>query len=245
LLAVAALALTGALAAACFVKAMGIAFLGQPRSTGAASAREASRQERTGSAVLALACLVFGLFAPLVLRVLSPVTSALVGFEAPGAHGNWLLAVEPPGTAGHTSLHPAALLLALAGFGLLGAVLMGAWRRGRAPTRVGKTWNCGVALTPRMQYSATSFAQPIRRMFSAIVWPDRAVQVEYTHAPYFVSTISYEVSLKPLFARFLYGPVHGAFLRVVSVVRLVQNGSIHAYLAYVFVALMVTLAAIR
>jgi hypothetical protein len=96
-----------------------------------------------------------------------------------------------------------------------------------------------------MQYSATSFAQPIRRMFSAIVWPDRAVQVEYSHAPYFISTISYEVSLKPLFTRFIYAPVRFAFLRVVMLMRLLQNGSIHAYLAYVFVALIVTLAVIR
>lgn len=69
--------------------------------------------------------------------------------------------------------------------------------------------------------------------------------MEYVHAPYFVSTIRHDVTLRPLFARYLYGPVHAAFLRAVSLVRLVQNGSIHAYLAYVFVALMVTLAVIR
>ena len=244
LLAVAALSLTGALAAACFVKAVGIAFLGQPRTPSAEAAREATGPERAGVALLACTCLALGLLPPLVLRALAPVTVGLLGVNPPG-QGSWFLPVGPPGTRGHTALHPLALGLFLAGFGLLGAILVGAWRRRHAPARVAKTWNCGVTLTPRMQYSATSFAQPIRRMFSAIVWPDRAVQVEYTHAPYFVSTIRYEVSLKPLFHRFLYTPVRAVFLRFVALLRLLQNGSIHAYLAYIFVALIATLVVVR
>jgi hydrogenase-4 component B len=238
------LALTGALAAACFVKAVGIAFLGQPRTPGAAQAREVAAPERVGMVILALACLALGLVPPLVLRSMAEVTSELVG-AAPPSQGNWLLAVEPPGTLGHTALHPLALLLCLAAFGLLGAVSVGAWKRRRFPARVDKTWNCGIALTPRMQYSAGSFAQPIKRMFSAIVWPDRAVRVEYAHAPYFVSTIDYEASLKPIFNRYIYVPVHAVFLRFLLVLRLLQNGSIHAYLAYVFVALVATLVAVR
>jgi hypothetical protein len=96
-----------------------------------------------------------------------------------------------------------------------------------------------------MEYTATSFAQPIRRMFSAIVQPDRAQEVRYAHAPYFVEAISYDVSLKPIFTRLLYAPVHSAFLRVVTLVRLVQNGSVHAYLVYVFVALLAVLVVAR
>ncbi|HEY8287066.1 MAG TPA: hydrogenase 4 subunit B [Chloroflexota bacterium] len=250
LLAGAALALTGALAAACFVKAMGIAFLGQPRSPGAADAVEASLPERLGTGTLAAACLVLGLLTPLVLRALDPVTTQLIGFNALGGtegqrQPSWWQAVEAPGTLGHSAIQPLALLLALASVVVLGVVLTTALRRRRAPARAGKTWNCGVALTPRMQYSATSFAQPIRRMFSAVIWPDRVVTKEYAHEPYFVTAISYEVSFKPLFDRFLYAPIRGVFLRSVAIVRLAQNGSVHAYLAYVFVALIVTLAVIR
>ncbi len=244
LLAAAALALSGALAAACFVKAVGIGFLGQPRSPGAEAAHEAGTSERIGMALPALACLVLGLAPPLVLRMLGPVTAGLLGARPPG-QGAWFVAVRSPGTVGVTALHPIALLAFLGGFGLLGAILAGAVRRVRGHDRVVKTWSCGIALTPRMQYSATSFAQPLRGMFSAIVWPDRSVEVDYAHAPYFISTINYEVSLKPLFQRFLYLPVRAAFLRCAAVMRLVQNGSIHAYLAYVFVALVVALAAAR
>ena len=250
MLAAAALALTGALAAACFVKAVGIGFLGQPRSQHALDARETGRLERTALVLLAAACAALGLLTPLVLRLLDPVTAQLDGFAAlggrPGRTGPaWWAAVSPTGLQGHGSLHPLALLLALGGFAALGAVLTGALRRSRRPSRVGKTWNCGVALTPRMQYSEASFTQPISRMFSAIVWPDRAVTTEFAHAPYFVSRVNYESSVRPLFARFIYGPTRAAFLRAVGAVRLVQNGSVHAYLAYVFVALVITLAVSR
>jgi hydrogenase-4 component B len=244
LLAASALALCGALAAACFVKAVGICFLGQSRTPAAASAHEAGLAERVGMVLPALACVALGLAPPLVLRMLGPVTIGLLGASPPG-QGSWLVAVRSPGAAGGTALHPIALLAFLAGFGLLGAILVGAVRRARGHDRVAKTWSCGVVLTPRMQYSATSFAQPIRRMFSAIVWPDRTVDVGYAHPPYFISTISYQVSLKPLFQRFLYLPVRAAFLRCVAVLRVVQNGSIHAYLGYVFVALVAALVAAR
>jgi hydrogenase-4 component B len=244
LAAASALALAGALAAACFVKAVGIGFLGQARTARAAEAKEAGLPERVGMLLPALACVGLGLAPPLVLRMLGPVTTGLLGALPPG-QGSWLFAVQSPGTMGGTALHPIALLAFLAGFGLLGAILVGVVRRVRAHDRVAKTWSCGVILTPRMQYTATSFAQPIRRMFSAIVWPDQSVEVDYAHAPYFISAISYEVSLKPFFQRFLYMPVRAAFLRCVALLRLVQNGSIHAYLAYAFLALVAVLVAAR
>ena len=259
LLAGSALGLTGALAAACFVKAVGIPFLGLPRGRGAAEAREASRPERAGMVILAVACLALGLLPLAVLQALRPVTRALVGASPTGSAAGLagaLGAIVVPGMTARTAWHPLALALALAGLSVLATVLVrglgrrwaGAPRANIAsrgpvgfPTRLSETWNCGVALTPRMQYSATSFAQPIRRMFSAIVWPDRTQEVRYTHAPYFVEAISYEVSLKPLFRRLLYTPVQRVVLRVVHLVRLVQNGSVHAYLAYVFVALLIVL----
>jgi hydrogenase-4 component B len=245
LVAGAGLALTGALAATCFVKAAGIAFLGQPRSSSAGVATDAGVFERAGMIVLAVLCAVLGLLAPLVLRLIAPITVAWLGAEPFGRRSGWIDALRPAGTQSQAALQPIGLALGLAGLAVLGAVLTRALRRGRTGARIGKTWNCGVGLTPRMQYSATSFAQPVQRMFSAIVWPDRVEHVEYTHAPYFVSTMSHEASYKPLFRKYLYTPVHTVFLRIVFLVRLLQNGSIHAYLAYVFVALICTLMVMR
>jgi hydrogenase-4 component B len=245
LVAGAGLALTGALAATCFVKAAGIAFLGQPRSTSAGAATDAGVFERVGMIMLAVLCAVLGLLAPLVLRLIAPITVAWLGAKPVGQQSGWVGALRPAGSQSQAALQPIGLALGLVGLTVLGVVLTRALRRGRSGARIGKTWNCGVGLTPRMQYSATSFAQPVQRMFSAIVWPDRVEHVEYTHAPYFVSTMSHEASFKPLFRKYLYAPVHAIFLRIVFMVRLLQNGSIHAYLAYVFVALICTLAVMR
>ncbi len=245
LLAGAGLALTGALAATCFVKATGIAFLGQPRSDGAAAAQETGLYERAGMAILACLCVVLGLLAPLVLRLVTPLTRAWLGAAPLGGQPGLLDPLRPVGVQSHAALQPLALALALAGLAVFGIVVVRIARRARAEAQIGKTWNCGVALTPRMQYSGASFAQPVQRMFSAIVWPDRVEHVEYTHAPYFVSSLQHEVSYKPLFRKYFYTPVHAGFLRLVFVMRRLQNGSIHAYLAYVFLALIATLVVLR
>ena len=172
----------------------------------------------------------------------------LVG-TVPGTATNWFGAVVVPGMNTRTALQPFVPALIIVAFAVLAAILVRpfALQRRAAPfaTRVGATWNCGVALSPRMQYTASSFAQPIRRMFSAIVQPDRAQEIRYAHAPYFVEAISHDISLKPIFERWIYRPSHRVFLSVVIAVRRVQNGSIHAYLGYVFVALLVVLAVTR
>jgi hydrogenase-4 component B len=54
------LALSAALAAACFVKAYGISFLGRPRSPAAAAASETDRFSRAAMIVLASLCLLAG-----------------------------------------------------------------------------------------------------------------------------------------------------------------------------------------
>src|SRR5438477_12202712 len=73
------LALTGALAAACFVKAFGITFLAQPRSDHAAQAQEVAPSMRVGMAVLTGACISLGLFPVQVIRGLDAVTQQLTG----------------------------------------------------------------------------------------------------------------------------------------------------------------------
>src|SRR5258707_1360947 len=73
------LALTGALAAACFVKAFGITFLAQPRSDHAAQAHEAAPSMRLGMGLLAAACVALGLFPTQFIRLLHPLTQQLTG----------------------------------------------------------------------------------------------------------------------------------------------------------------------
>jgi hydrogenase-4 component B len=144
------LALSGAMALLCFVKAFGTVYLGQPRSEAAGRAHEATLSMRVAMAVLAAACALIGLLPALVAPLLE---RALEGWLPPGAQAPRLKSLAPLvgiGAAG-------AALLA-------GAVLLYAWlRRRRAASGAASvpTWDCGYAApSPSMQYTASSFAQP-------------------------------------------------------------------------------------
>lgn len=235
------LALTSALAAACFVKAFGISFLAQPRSEEAAQAREASPSMIAGQVLLAAACLFLGLFPALFLKLLDPVTLQLTGREVSGqltlAGGLVLGTVAPQGGTVST------LGIALAGLALLliPLLLSRAWRRS-SEKRIGPTWDCGLrGLTPQMQYSATGFSKPIRMIFKALFRPRREVQREYDYSPYFARTIRFESHVEDVFERRVYRPTHRMVLRFSRRMRALQAGSIQAYLIYIFVTLLLLL----
>ena len=231
------LALTGALAAAGFVKAFGVAFLALPRSPAAAKAEEAPVPLRLGMASLALACVGLGLGPGYALTRLSTVTTSLLGAATPAAP---LGALVVPGSA---SLVPVGALGALC---VLGALPVLAWRLlGTVPQRRGPTWVCGWDLEPSMQYGATSFAKPIRLFFRAIVRPQRVVERTYAQEPYFVSRLRYHGSITPVFEQHLYGPISRVLLRSANLVRILQNGSLRLYLAYVLATLIVLLIVAR
>ncbi|MCZ7638881.1 MAG: hydrogenase 4 subunit B [Verrucomicrobia bacterium] len=235
------LALTGALAAACFVKAFGITFLAQPRSEHAARAHEAAPAMRLGMALLAAACAVLGLFPALLLQWLDPVTQQLVGVSLSGqltAAGGLVLA--SPGAQGGTV---SPLGLTLAGVCLL-PIPLGLWLGFARGTKVrrGPTWDCGLSgLTPRMEYTATGFSKPLRMVFKALFQPRREVQREYDFSPYFAKTLRFESHVEEVFEERMYRPARLLIVRVARRVRRLQAGSIHAYLLYIFITLVLLL----
>lgn len=266
----ASLALTGALAAACFVKAFGIQFLAQPRSAAAAGAEEVPASMRVGMAVLAVISFVVGVFPASIIRLLSPVTAALVGAEsvlpALGSY-RWLSvslrldgfsgagAGAGAGAVGAATTGAAAAPSAIGSVGALSPLLvlgllviafaliyLIAKRVGRGGTvRVDETWNCGMELTPQMEYTATSFSKPIRIIFRRILFPTREVEKEYLLKPYFTSRIVYKGAIKPVFEDRVYRPLTGIFLKFSAKMRFLQSGSIHLYVGYIFVTLVVLL----
>ncbi len=232
------LALTGALAAACFVKAFGITFLAQPRSRHAAEAREAPATMLAGQAILALACVLLGLFPLQFLRLLDPVTRPFGGpplSDQLSVAGGLVLASGAPG-AGTVSM----LALLLTGGALL-LVPLALWlllARG-ARTRRGPTWDCGLqGLTPRMEYTATGFSKPIRMIFKALFRPRREVQREYDFSPYFATTLRFESHTEEIFQTRIYRPLNRAALRFSHRLRALQAGSLQAYLIYIFAVLL-------
>jgi hydrogenase-4 component B len=116
----------------------------------------------------------------------------------------------------------------------------------RRPVRLADTWGCGrVGQTARMEYTATAFAEPLRRIFSALYRPTEDVTIDHhPESRYFVQSIAYRASILPWFERYLYEPVIGWVRRWGLRTLALQSGSVHAYLTYVVVALVLLLAAL-
>jgi hydrogenase-4 component B len=235
------LALTGALAAACFVKAFGITFLAQPRSAHAEHAHEVSLTMRLGMGLLAAVCVVLGFFPTQFVRLLDPLTQQLVGQQISGqlSMANSLVLASLAAKTGTVS----TLGLALMALCLL-PIPFGLWWVFARKTKVrrGPTWDCGQrGLTPRMEYTATGFSKPIRMVFKALFQPHREVQREYDFSPYFAKTIRFDSHVEEVFERRIYRPMRILILRASRRIRALQAGSIHAYLLYIFITLLLLL----
>ncbi|WP_447961991.1 hydrogenase 4 subunit B [Nitrospira sp. Ecomares 2.1] len=240
-IAAALLALTGALALACFVKAFGISFLALPRSPHARKAQEVHVPMRVGMGILAGLCLVLGLAPAVVVPLLDRVSEPFAGISIAGRMfemGGWTLA---PVSGEFSSLSTPVLAIILAGLTGLGwglAYVLG----GKGKTRFYKTWGCGLNVTARMEYTATGFVQPIKRVFSTIYQPTVKLETEFLEeSHYFAKQRHFEFSIEPIFLKYLYHPILKFFSTLADRSRVIQGGNLSLYLAYIFVTLVVLL----
>jgi hydrogenase-4 component B len=238
---VAALALTGGLTAAAFVKALGIGFLGQPRSDGAANAHEVAPLMVAGMALLAIPCLVIGVAPGLLATALNRASGVALGASAasPLRSGLGLDLSDLEGAIEPLLLVVAVLAAMLLSFGLVRLVA----RRG---VRSAEAWGCGRELqTARMEYTATSFAEPLGRVFADVLRPDHDIEVTHVaESRYFAQAIRYQTRADDGIERAVYRPVISLVAIWGAYARRAQNGSVHRYLAYGFVALVVVLVAL-
>jgi hydrogenase-4 component B len=243
-IAVAMLALTSGLAAACFVKAFGITFLAIPRSNAAEHAHEAPLSMQAGMAALMAACVGLGLAPFVVVPVLGASLAGLKGLAPEPADFTLALPLRVPGTFGQMSTPLLALgLVILLALVALALRVLGADRR----LRVGDTWGCGrIGQTPRMEYTATAFAEPLRRVFAELYRPTQDLSIDFHPASkYFVQSIEYRSGIHPWFERVLYDPFLSGLRWAATGFRHLQAGSVHLYLVYMAVALLVLLTAAR
>jgi hydrogenase-4 component B len=238
--AVGMLALTSGLAAACFVKAFGITFLAMPRSDHAAAAREVPLAMQLGMGALAVACLCLGVGPSLVVPALGVAVAGLGGLPAGLLTEMPRLTLVVPGTVG--VIAPAVLA---AGLGLVPLAILAAFRLRFVDRRlrVGDTWGCGrIGQTSRMEYTATAFAEPLRRVFAALYRPTEDVSIDFhPESKYFVQSIAYRSEVHPWVERLLYAPVVSFLRRTAFRVRWLQAGSLHLYLLYMVLALVLLL----
>jgi NADH:ubiquinone oxidoreductase subunit 5 (subunit L)/multisubunit Na+/H+ antiporter MnhA subunit len=228
---VAALALVGGLAAACFTKAFGIVFLGEPRTPAAGAAREPGPSMLAPMLLLAAGCAAVGLFGALAVSVIAPLAAQIAGL--PPAAGAGLLA---PLGAGLRKVVAATGVFAaiVAALMILRALLLGKRKVSQAGT-----WDCGyLKPDPRMQYTSSSFAQPLTEMFHGLLatrWRGSPI------SRLFPAETTFETETPDVFSERLLLPGIKSVGALLSSLRWLQHGRLQLYVLYIAIALVALL----
>jgi formate hydrogenlyase subunit 3/multisubunit Na+/H+ antiporter MnhD subunit len=228
------LALAAALAAACFVKAFGITFLGRPRSEAARDAREVDGFSVAAMGLVAIACFVVGLFPGIVMDALAPATQATLGARvAPQASLPWLSVVPIDESR---SSYDALLLFVFIVVSML-ITTFAIHRLASRALRRAPAWDCGTPdPSPITQYTADSVAQPIRRVFGTI--PFGAEEVIDMPPPGDARPAGLRVHMRDRIWDAFYAPVGGSITYVAHQWNRFQFLTIRKYLTLVFTLLV-------
>jgi hydrogenase-4 component B len=230
------LALSAALAAACFVKAFGVSFLGRPRSTVAADAQEADRWSLTAMFILTALCLLIGIIPAPTIDALAPAVKALVAERMPLQSDNSWLSIVP--IAESRSSYNGLLVFLFITISTLAAIEI-IHRFASRALRRGPAWDCGFPdQSPATQYTAGGFAQPIRRVFSPMFDARDDVAMP---APGETAAARLTIRLRDLTWDMLYAPIGGAVWFAADHLSHLQFLTIRKYLSLVFALLVILL----
>ena len=225
------LAAIGGLAVACFTKAFGIVFLGEPRHTPALLGHEIGWGMRIPMMLLAFGCLAIGFFAPTVISAMAPVIGNVTGLLKIDIDTHLAVVTVPLQRV--TAL--SCIFILILGF------LIYLRRRllsDRTPAQC-NTWDCGfVRPTARMQYTASSYAQPITTMFGFFLQTHRKI-----HAPrgLFPVKASLHTHTDDVFLRGLFLPIFRGIERILLPLHWLQQGRVQIYILYVAVTILALL----
>ncbi len=231
------LALSAALAAACFAKAFGMTFLGRPRTNAAKSARETDRLTLAAMLTFAALCLLVGVFPGLFIDALAPVVFNAVGARMPGQSTIAWLSIAP--IAQSRSSYNGLLVFL---FIVISATLAASFihRFASAALRRAPAWDCGFPdPSPATQYSAESFAQPIRRVFGAVAFVARE-RIDMP-PPGETRPARFDLTLSDRIWDVVYQPLVGLVERASLRLNRLQFLTIRQYLGVVFGALVTLL----
>jgi formate hydrogenlyase subunit 3/multisubunit Na+/H+ antiporter MnhD subunit len=236
----AALALAAALAAACFVRAFGIVFLGRPRSDAAAQAREADPWSLTAMVGFAGLCLLAGVVPAAVLDSIAPVARAMTGSRMPVQLDNLWLTIAP--VEASRSSYNGLLVFAFIGASML-ITIVAVHRFASRGVQRGPAWDCGFPdPTPLSQYSAGSFSQPLRRVFGTVLF--RARDTVDMPAPGDNRAAGIVRRIADPIWDFFYAPLGRGVGWIADHANVLQFLTIRRYLGFVFGALVVLLLAL-
>jgi len=236
--AVAIIALTAGVGVATYVKAVGTGFLARPRSSAAAGAHESPLSMIAAMAMAALACAALAIVPALSVPAITQVAASL-RLQAPPMGTN-LVSLHLTGiTATFWPLWlTVGLVVAVGALAVAGRTVGKARRRAIA-------WDCGDGpLTARMEYTATSYAEPLQRIFDDTLAPERDLDVTHEEeSAYHIDAIRYRQRIPDRIENRLYRPLIVAIARLGEAARRLAPGVMHRYLAYMLTALIVVLVA--
>ncbi len=221
------LGLVSALSLACYTKAIGICFLGRPRSEPINQATELSRGSIIVQLFFAGTCLVGGLTVPCLLPILWPACYEVLPKIS---HAENLFSL-PLGTITFIGVSIAACaVISLINFA----------KRPQASLKKYVTWDCGYGnLSARAEETGTSFSESIARIFAPILRYRMITEIQGKDRRHFPEVIKFESVTSPLFEGLLYKPSKKVLLVLSRGIGGLQTGSIHLYLLYVFVTLLI------
>jgi hydrogenase-4 component B len=218
----------GALALATFTKVFGIVFLGSPRSEKSAAASDTPYSMRAAMVVLAAGCAVIGIGSPLVVPRLAPLVSSL------GARGAEAVLAEAGRVLAKVSFVALGLLVLIALLAFVRRLLLV-----RREVRSGPTWDCGYAApAASMQYTASSYAQPLTELFWSLLRTRKRVEPPEVHFP---DAAMLETETPDLSREGIYEPLFETVEGVFGRIRVMQHGRVQLYVLGVVLTLVVLL----
>jgi len=228
------IALSAALAAACFARAFGVVFLGRARSSAAKRAREVDRWSLSAMAVLAGLCVIAGIVPGFVIDGIGPVVEAVTGARMPAQDSiKWLSIV--PVAESRSSYNGLLVFMFIAASASLAAYFI--HRLASHASRRAPAWDCGFPdPSPATQYTAASFAQPIQQVFGTFVF--RAREHVDMPAPGELRPARIDIEMHDPAWEFVYTPVAAAVSFVSGRLDHLQFLTIRRYLSIVFGALV-------
>lgn len=228
------LALAAALAGACFVRAFGITFLGRPRTPAAETAMEVDRFSLAAMAGLALLCLLSGVLPGFLIDGLAPTVKLLVADEMPKQLTVAWLSIVPIAES-RSSYNGLLVFLFIAGS--TAVTVLGIHRLASRAIRRADAWDCGFPnASPLTQYTASSFAQPLRRVFGTTIF--RARETIDMPAPGDARPARMQVEIRDLIWETAYAPIAGTVNYLADRLNHLQFLTIRRYLSLVFLALV-------
>lgn len=236
--AVAVVALTAGVGVATYVKTLGTGFLARPRSAGAAAAVESPPSMLAGMGLAAAVCAGLAVVPAAAAPALDRIVTGLRAGPGPLASSG--IDLRLAGIA--STISPLWIAVGVVGLAVGFAAAGRTWGRAR---RRAPAWDCGGApLTARMEYTATSFAEPLQRVFDNVLAPEQDVDVAHSaESAYLVRAVEYRRRLPDRIEARLYRPLITAVDAIGRAARALATGSVHRYLAYMLTALVAVLLA--